>query len=90
MFIFGNYDDAALKYTPILLADFEQRKPKYIVLPTDMDEKISGEITYCAHLTRSPARAKNFARAWRQVEKYVKENYSEEIRIRGETVYRRK
>jgi hypothetical protein len=90
MFIFGNYDDAALNYTPILLADFEQRKPRFVILPTDIDDKIDGEITYCAHLTRSPVRAKNFAWAWREVERYVKENYVEEIRIRGETIYRRK
>jgi hypothetical protein len=90
MFIFGNTDTAALEYTPTLLADFEQRKPRYIILPSDVEEKINGEITYCAHLLRSPQRARNFAWAWHEVERYVKENYDAEIQIRGETIYRRR
>jgi hypothetical protein len=90
MFIFGNTDTSALEYTPIILSDFEQRRPKYIILPTDMDEKLEGETTYCAHLTRSPVRAENFKRAWREIEKYVKANYVAEIRLRGDTIYRRR
>jgi hypothetical protein len=90
MFIFGNHDTAALEYAPILLDDFERRRPKYIILPTDMDAKLQSETVQCAHLARSPVRAANFCRAWREIETYVKSNYVEEIKIRGETIYRRK
>jgi hypothetical protein len=90
IFIFGNYDSAPLKYTPILLGDFEQRKPEWIIVPTDVDAKIASEIVYCAHLLRSPERARNIRDSWGQIEHYVKSNYEPRVQIRGETVYRRK
>jgi hypothetical protein len=90
MFIFGNHDTAALEYTPIMLADFEKRKPKFIILPTDMDAKLLSETTQSLHLARSPVRAANFSWAWRQVESYVKSKYTPAAVIRGETIWQRK
>jgi hypothetical protein len=90
MFLMGNYDTAALDYIPTLLDDFERRRPKFVILPTNVDEKIRSETTFCAHLARSPERSKNFAWAWHEVEKYVKAHYVAEVQIRGETVYRRR
>jgi hypothetical protein len=89
MFLFGNYDSAALDYTPMLLRDFEQRKPRYIILPSDVEQKIESEVTYCGHLVRSPVRAANFAWAWRRIERHVKANYQPLVQIRAETIYRR-
>jgi hypothetical protein len=90
MFIFGNHDTAALEYTPIMLADFEKRKPKFIILPTDMDAKLRSETTLNANLSRSPVRAENFRWAWRQIESYTKSRYTPAVQIRGETIYQRK
>jgi hypothetical protein len=90
IFIFGNYDSAPLKYTPILLDDFEQRKPQWIIVPTDLDAKLASEIAYSAHLLRSPERARNIRWAWSQIEQYVKSNYEPQVRIRGEMIYRRR
>ena len=90
MFIFGNHDTAALEYTPVLLSDFERRRPKFIILPTDMDAKLKSETTEYAHLLRSPVRAKNFSFAWREVERYVHAHYQPEIQIRSETIYQRR
>jgi hypothetical protein len=89
MFVFGNTDATPLEYLPILLNDFEHRRPKYIILPADVEAKIKLETTEAAHLARSPLRAENFAHAWREVEAYVKSHYSPEITIRRETIYRR-
>lgn len=89
MFVFGNTDTTSLEYLPLLLSDFEHRKPKFIILPADVEAKIKLETTEAAHLARSPVRARNFAFAWREIEKYVKQNYTPEVTLRRETIYRR-
>jgi hypothetical protein len=89
LFIFGNYDTAAVEFTPILLDDFEQRKPKFIILPTDVEARIRFETTQASHLARSPVRAQNYAHAWHEVEDYVRTHYLPQARIGTETVYRR-
>ena len=90
MFLFGNHDTAALEYTPVLLHDLEQRRPRYIILPTDVEAKLRVETTQCLHLLRSPARAENFRHAWRQVQNYVRDHYTPEAEIGQETVWRRR
>jgi hypothetical protein len=90
MFIFGNHDTAALEYTPLLLGDFEQRRPHYIILPTDVEAKLRVETSQCLHLMRSPVRAENFRHAWRQIEQYVKDRYTPEAQIGQETIWRRR
>jgi hypothetical protein len=89
MFVFGNTDTAPLEDLPILLSDFEHRRPKYIILPADVEAKIKLETTESAHLARSPARAANFAYAWREVEAYVKSRYTPEVTLRREALYKR-
>ena len=89
MFVFGNTDTASLEDLPVLLSDFDHRRPKYIILPTDVEAKIKLETTQAAHLARSTIRATNFAFAWREIERYVKQNYIAETTIRRETIYRR-
>jgi hypothetical protein len=73
-----------------MLADFETRKPKFIILPSDMNAKLEFETTQSPHLARSPVRAENFRWAWRQIESYVKGKYSPVTQIGDETIYRRK
>jgi hypothetical protein len=90
MFLLGNHDTAPLEYLPPLLADLERRQPKFIILPTNLDAEIESETTRCAHLLRSPVRARNFAWAWRELDGYVRRNYVPEVRIRWETIWRRK
>jgi hypothetical protein len=90
MFLFGNHDAAALEDTPIMLGDFEKRKPKFIILPSDMNAKLEFETTQSPHLARSSVRAANFRWAWRQIESYVKSKYLPVAQIRDETIYQRK
>jgi hypothetical protein len=90
MFIFGNHDSAAVQYTPLLLSDFEQRRPRYIILPTDLEAKLRVETTQCLHLLRSPVRAENFRHAWRQIATYVADHYTPEAQIGQETIWRRR
>ncbi|HWP39647.1 MAG TPA: hypothetical protein VNL70_01890, partial [Tepidisphaeraceae bacterium] len=90
MFIFGNHDSAAVQYTPLLLSDFEQRHPRYIILPTDVEAKLRVETTQCLHLLRSPVRAENFRHAWRQIATYVADHYTPEAQIGHETIWRRR
>jgi hypothetical protein len=89
MFVFGNTDTAPLEDLPVLLSDFEHRRPKYIILPANVEAKIKLETTQAAHLARSRVRAANFAHAWREVESYVKSHYTPEITLRLETLYHR-
>ncbi|HMB95415.1 MAG TPA: glycosyltransferase family 39 protein, partial [Tepidisphaeraceae bacterium] len=87
MFLFGNHDSAALEYMPIMLADFERRKPKFMILPSDVEAKIRSETELSSQLSRSPVRARNFGWAWRQIESYVKGKYVPAEQMGDQTIY---
>lgn len=87
MFLFGNHDTAALEYTPLLLDDLASRRTRFVILPADLDAKLHSETTQCSHLLRSPVRADNFRKAWRQIEQYVRANYLPAEQMGGQIVY---
>ncbi|HMB96778.1 MAG TPA: hypothetical protein VKK61_12115, partial [Tepidisphaeraceae bacterium] len=87
MFLFGNHDSAAMDDMPIMLADFERRKPKFMILPSDVEAKIRSETELSSQLWRSPVRARNFGWAWRQIESYVKNKYVPAVQMCDETIY---
>ena len=89
-FLFVNYDTAPLEYSTEILADFNERRPTYILLDTDLEKRLARDLGGIPQLVRSRARAENYLTAWRRIEAYVKERYTPETAIDGETVYRRR
>jgi hypothetical protein len=89
-YLFFNNDDAPREYSAIMLRDFEFRRPKYILLPQDLegwldekDHKASAEPGYAV-------RRANYRSAWRSIFNYVQTHYAPEVHIDGETLYRRR
>jgi hypothetical protein len=89
-FLFFNYDAAPIEYCDVMIRDFEERKPKYIVLPENLEAKLKYESERAPEMQRRPVRAENYRNAWRRIETYVKENYAPEATIDREIIYRRR
>jgi hypothetical protein len=88
-YLFFNSDDAPQQLSGIMLHDFDIRRPRYILLPQDLeawldekDHKASAEPGYAV-------RRVNYRKAWRSILNYVQSRYTAEINIKGETLYRR-
>jgi hypothetical protein len=90
LFYFANYDSAPLDYVTILLADFDERKPKYIMLDRDLDGMLQRQINDIPMLTQRPLRKANFLAAWAELRSYVKKHYVEQTEIDSQVIYRRK
>src|SRR5205085_6952911 len=88
-FLFANTDDAPIKYSTMMLADFNRTRPKYIVLPAERERFIAHQSKYILELARCPARRTNFAIAWHHIFDFVDRNYCAEVRIGNDVVYRR-
>ncbi|MGD0388744.1 MAG: hypothetical protein ABSC42_07305, partial [Tepidisphaeraceae bacterium] len=88
-FLWANDDDAPLKFCNAMLSDFDQRRPKYIVLPTQFDRYIHAQSDHIKELGLRPTRKANFIRAWMELRDYVQKNYRPEAQVEWETVYRR-
>ena len=88
-FLWVNDDEAPLRYCRDMLGDFDQRRPEYIVIPTDFElygRKLANRIK---ELGLRPQRKANFIRAWMDLGDYVRKNYHPEARLAWETIYRR-
>jgi hypothetical protein len=88
-YLFFNSDDAPQHLSGIMLHDFDIRRPKYVLLPQDLeawlddkDHKASAEPGYAV-------RRANYRKAWRSILNYVQSRYTPEIAIDGEMLYRR-
>ena len=88
-FLWVNDDDAPLRYCRAMLSDFDERRPKYIVLPTKFDYYIHTLSEHIKELGLRPQRKANFIHAWLLLQDYVKRNYYAEARAERETIYRR-
>jgi hypothetical protein len=88
-FLFFNYDQAPLEYSAIMLRDFELRRPKYLIMPQDLERKLSYESERAPEMQRRPIRAQNYRIAWRRIDAYVRAHYAPETTIEHETVWRR-
>jgi len=89
MFYFVNYDTAPQEYSQGLLADFQERQPKYVLLGSDRAKSLPG-ILNGPILSLRPERRENFLRAWLSVEAYMKQHYTLETVIDGTDMYRRR
>jgi hypothetical protein len=89
-FLFFNHDAAPLEYAATMLADFEHRRPKYVLLPDDVSARLKHDIARSPEMARRPVRAANYRAAWEMIDAYVRGSYVRETRLGDEVVYRRK
>ncbi len=75
MFLLSNYDDAPAKYGSILIDDLRQRRPKIILMPSNLPQRLKGEFDGWDQLRRSATRRKNYAAAWYRLDGFVRANY---------------
>jgi len=88
-FIWANDDNAAANYCSDMIADFDERRPEYIVLPADLDGYVQTHIHGIEELARDPQRAAAYRNAWERVRSYVQRYYFPEASLGNETVFRR-
>jgi hypothetical protein len=89
LYYWVNYDTAPQDYLKGMLDDFEQRRPRYIVLSADADESMAnmstGPILGLCSTRRANARL-----AWRDFRSYLAEHYEWEARVSDDDVFRRR
>jgi hypothetical protein len=88
-FLWVNDDDAPLEYCRAMLRDFDERRPRYILLPTKIDWYIQAVSTHIKELGLNPKRQANYVEAWHELRDYVRKNYSPEAEAGKETIFRR-
>lgn len=88
-FIWANDEEAPQEYCSALLDDFQERRPTFLILPTDVERHVGKVTTHLKELRLSPRRTANYIRAWSDLKKYVVERYTPLAQIDGETLYRR-
>jgi hypothetical protein len=88
-FLWVNDDDAPLRYCDAMLSDFDQSRPKFIVLPTKFDTYVVALSQRIKELGLRPRRKANFIHAWHLLHDYVLRNYHAETQADWETIYRR-
>src|SRR5439155_20767650 len=88
-FLFFNYDEAPIDYCDVILRDFDRRRPKYVLLPVDLEAKLKYERERAPEMQRRPVRARNYCIAWRRIDAYVRAHYHAEATIDRETLWRR-
>jgi hypothetical protein len=89
-FLWVNDDDAPLRYCREMLADFNQIRPKYIVMPTKFDRYAVALSERIKELGLRPQRKANFIHAFYMLHDYVLKNYHAEANPDDwETIYRR-
>jgi hypothetical protein len=88
LFYLVNSDDAPRQYCQTLLADFDLRKPKYLVMPDGWDRPVPG-LADCEILRQCPRRRENFIAAWAALREYVAGHYHQESKMDGVLIYRR-
>lgn len=88
-FLFLNHDSAALEIGAVIVEDLENRRPRWVILPTDLEAHLAHEIREAAPLARRPVRAMNFAMAWRWIEQFTKGHYRPVAHVGRQTLYER-
>ncbi len=89
-FLFTNYDTAGLDYSAGIIADFERTRPRYIILPIPLDQRMQYQIDFIPELNRRPVRRASYIAGWRRIERYTLDHYTRETVIGNDAVYRRR
>ncbi len=90
LFYFVNYDTAPIEYGQTLLADLEDRRPKYVVLKSYLDQTLTRQAEQLPLLATRPARRQNFLAAWENLKQYVSAHYTAETEVDKQTIWRRR
>jgi len=88
-FYWANYDTAAIDIWRIMQSDFDQRKPVYILLPTNADSAIN-TMTHETEAAANSVRQQNCQAAWKDFKSYLAKNYRWETTIDHTDIYRRR
>jgi hypothetical protein len=88
-FLFMNSDDSPLRYAKIIVDDFRDRRPVYVVMPVHIDRYTAFYSQHLKELAGFPQRRANFIKAWKQMQAFVDAHYHAETQLGLETVYRR-
>jgi hypothetical protein len=88
-FYLVNDDDAPRRFTDVLIGDFEQRRPKYIVLPMDWTRQTRRAADETPGLIWRPQRRAAYLEACRRIELYIQAHYDLETSLDGKSMYRR-
>lgn len=89
VFLFGNSDSAPIRFSQMILRDFRDHPPDWVVLYEDPKKFIDFYSTGMAEMSASPARRDNFARAWMSIDEYVRKRYLKVTTIAGMDMYRK-
>jgi len=89
-FIFSNDDDAPQKFSNLILADFDQRTPRWIVLPKDWRQRQELLRTCQPEFVYHPRRGDNLIKAWTDLAGYVESHYTRAARFGTMDVMERK
>lgn len=86
-FPFFNTDTAPLEMGPLLIDDLATRRPRFVILPTDVAGALDRHCAFMAELSERPLRQKNFRTAWLAVVAYVQSHYHPTDQVDDRTVY---
>ena len=89
-FLFANHDGAPLEFGQMLLDDFARTRPKFIVLRSDLQDRLRHQADSITELERPSARRENYFIAWERIRKHVESKYAPETRIGRDTVWKRR
>jgi hypothetical protein len=88
-FYLVNHDQAPQEFADILLSDFEQRKPKYLVLSQNWSVEVRSIERTAAWLKWLPQRRRDYLTACDRIEAYIRQHYVLEKTLNGKAAWRR-
>lgn len=86
-FLFMNSDDSPQTFASMLLDDLTRHRPRYIVLPTNIDAHVAFQSGRVRELSRIPARQANFAVAWRSIDAFARRQFTPVHTVGDETIW---
>jgi hypothetical protein len=89
-FIFINSDESPQRFWSAMHQDFEQRQPRWIVLPRDLHAHLQDYTSNVAELQRLPLRKERYLHAWEQIHAYIRMNYEPAAQLQREIIWQRK
>lgn len=89
VFLFGNSDTAPIHFARMILNDFKEHPPEWVILYQDPKKFIDFYATYMAEMSASATRRDNFAKAWMSIDTYVRKHYSKAATVAGMDIYRK-
>ena len=89
-FLMSNDDAAPTSLGRIMLTDFQQSRPAYIVLPAERAAFLKGATLGMRDIAESPARSAAMQRAIDTIYAYVERAYDVEAAVGGDRVWHRK